>query len=284
MLLSIALADTLKQITFGVCMKKVLLFSLCFYLSVSFSFAEESLEENKQDILFQRATIHSLLEGVYDGDLTLKELRSHGNFGIGTYNALDGEMIFLNNVFYRIKSNGKAYQPSLEEQTPFASVTFFSPNSSFVLALPLKYAELKTHIDSMLPSTNLPYAIKITGSFDYVKTRSVPAQVKPYQPLLEIVKTQPVFEHKNIKGTLVGFRLPEDFKGLNVTGFHLHFIDNKYSYGGHLLECSIKKVKIEIDETPDVFLSLPTDTAFLSSNLDNFSSGAINKVEKNNNE
>ena len=46
--------------------------------------------------MFQRSTINALMQGVYDSNTTFEgELKSYGNFGLGTVWALDGEMIEL---------------------------------------------------------------------------------------------------------------------------------------------------------------------------------------------
>jgi hypothetical protein len=45
--------------------------------------------------VFQVSTINALLEGVYDGDTTVEDLLRHGDFGVGTFDALDGEMVVL---------------------------------------------------------------------------------------------------------------------------------------------------------------------------------------------
>ncbi|MCA1738575.1 MAG: acetolactate decarboxylase, partial [Actinobacteria bacterium] len=36
-----------------------------------------------------------MLDGNYDGELTFAELGARGDFGLGTFDALDGEMIGL---------------------------------------------------------------------------------------------------------------------------------------------------------------------------------------------
>lgn len=59
--------------------------------------------------LFQASTINALVEGINEGDTTVKELKKHGDFGIGTFDDLDGEMIELDGKFYQIKSDGHAY-------------------------------------------------------------------------------------------------------------------------------------------------------------------------------
>jgi len=50
--------------------------------------------------LFQTSTIDALLEGEYDGDISFAELEERGDFGLGTLEALDGEMIALDGGFY----------------------------------------------------------------------------------------------------------------------------------------------------------------------------------------
>ena len=77
--------------------------------------------------IFQNSTINALLEGVYDGSLTYGELRTHGDFGLGTFNALDGEMIAFDGNFYQVKSDGVAYPVADDQKTPFATVVFFRP-------------------------------------------------------------------------------------------------------------------------------------------------------------
>src|ERR671916_2337447 len=78
--------------------------------------------------LFQTSTIDALLEGEYDGDVSFAELEGRGDFGLGTLDALDGEMIALDGGFYQVRSDGRAYAVERRAKTPFAVVTFFEPN------------------------------------------------------------------------------------------------------------------------------------------------------------
>jgi acetolactate decarboxylase len=57
--------------------------------------------EDQPHVIFQTSTIDALLDGAYDGDVSFRELREHGAFGLGTLDALDGEMIALDGRFYR---------------------------------------------------------------------------------------------------------------------------------------------------------------------------------------
>jgi acetolactate decarboxylase len=140
--------------------------------------------------LFQVSTIDALMQGVYDGNTSLKELSENGDFGIGTFNTLDGELILENGTFYQVKSDGKVYRPSDEIKTPFASVVHFAPEDSIAINN-LDFLKLKQVIDSLMGSQNYFYAIRLEGNFETVHTRSVPAQVKPYRPLIEVTQKQP---------------------------------------------------------------------------------------------
>ena len=235
----------------------------------------------QQKILFQTSTIDALLKGVYDGDMTVGELKKHGDFGLGTVNCLDGEMIGLDGKFYHVRTNGKAYLLNDTTKTPFADVVFFKPDTIFVLNDSINsYRQLEQYLNHYLPSLNLFYAIKISGTFDSIETRSVPAQQQPYAPLTEVVKNQTTFGFHNVKGTLVGFRSPAYAKGINVTGYHFHFLTRDRKAGGHLLSCKVHKATVEIEYLSGFTVQLPHTHAFYDVNLGTDQTEAVKKVER----
>ena len=73
-----------------------------------------------------------------------------------------------------------AYPVKDSMKTPFAVVTFFAPDETVMLDTADNYTQLKTHLNDLLPSQNVFYAIKVEGKFKYIKTRSVPGQKRPY--------------------------------------------------------------------------------------------------------
>ena len=230
--------------------------------------------------MFQVSTINALLEGVYEGDTTFEALREYGDFGIGTFNHLDGEMQAVDGEFYQLKSDGRAYPVDDEMQTPFAVVTFFEVDKSVTLDEPLDYEELQHFLDGLVPTENIFHAIKIQGDFAFVKTRSVPRQEKPYRPLTEVVESQPTFEFHDVAGTLVGFRYPRYAAGVNVPGHHFHFITTDKKAGGHVLDCRPQHVTVEVDYTPDFYMELPSRGDFLKANLAGDRQEDIDQVEK----
>ncbi len=229
--------------------------------------------ENREDIIFQTSTLNALLDGVYDGNMSIGKLKAHGGFGVGTFNNLDGEMIGLNGVFYQITSDGVVHIVPDLLRTPFAVVKFFEKDLSHRIHKPLNCTELKKILSSLMPTENIFYAIKIEGTFNYIQTRSVPAQTKPYPPLTDVIKHQPTFEFNNVNGTMVGFWLPDYLSDINSTGFHFHFLTADKTAGGHLLECETDKIRIDIDYSREIQISLPYTIEFNNADLNNPGSG-----------
>ncbi len=217
-----------------------------------------STEYPGRETMTQISTLGAIVNGVYDGVMTYGVLKEYGDFGIGTFQALDGEMMAFDGEFYQVKADGIAYHVADDMETPFAMVTFFDTDYSGNLAQGLNYASLQEYIDSIIPSVNTFCAIKIEGTFTYMKTRSVPAQQKPYPPLVEVTKDQPIFEFEEVEGVMVGFRSPPFIVGLNMPGYHLHFLTQNKDAGGHVLEFTIGQADVFIDYTPDFMMILPS--------------------------
>ena len=218
--------------------------------------------ENRDDSIFQTSIFDALVEGVYEGDLTYGELKKHGDFGLGTFNHLDGEMVALDGVFYRIDSEGLVSVVEDSWKSPFAIVTFFDANEKLIPDAKLSCKELMAYIESALPTKNIFYAIKVSGKFDRMKTRSVHAQEKPFPPLSAVVKEQSEFELKDINGTIVAYWLPGYIEGLSQAGFHFHFISEDKQSGGHVLECKINDVTVEIDNIRGFAVEIPDTEKF----------------------
>jgi acetolactate decarboxylase len=213
----------------------------------------------QRETLSQVSTMEALMEGLYDGVITYGELERYGDFGIGTFDNLDGEMIGFDGIFYQVRTDGVAYEVSDNMTAPFADVTFFDADLRQDLPEHIDYEQLKEYIDSILPTVNIFYAIKVEGTFSYLKTRSVPAQEKPYPPLNEVIQQQTTFIFNDIEGTMVGFRCPEFVTDINVPGYHLHFLNGNRDAGGHVLEFVIEDAVVSVDYTSDFYMILPTE-------------------------
>lgn len=206
--------------------------------------------------IFQWSTITDLLRGVYDGQATFRDLKQHGDFGIGTVNGLDGEMVASDGQFYQIKSDGKVYPIQDSEKTPFATVLFFKPDRKLELKGVHDLGELQKFLDGQITNLDVMYAIRITGKFRHARVRSVPRQQKPYPDLNAALRDQTVFELRDIDGTLVGFRFPNSMAGVNVPGYHFHFISRDKKSGGHVLGCDMESGEAELACTSALNLKL----------------------------
>jgi acetolactate decarboxylase len=233
----------------------------------------------QRETLYQTSTLHALLEGVYDGETTLGMLRSQGDMGIGTFNALDGELAMVDGVVYQIRADGKVYRPGDDERTPFACVTSFAADRTWRLRTGETFEMLRGSVGK-LEAGNLPLAFVLEGTFSYVKTRAAPRQSKPYKKLAEALAHQPEFEFHSVHGVMVGFALPEYFAGINVAGYHLHFLTEDRRAGGHVLAFTAEDVRVAVDVTPNVHLALPSDDTFRRANLGGDRTKEIEAVER----
>ncbi len=215
--------------------------------------------EHEPHVVFQTSTIGALLDGAYDGDVTIGELLEHGDHGLGTLDALDGELVVVDGAAYSAAVDGTLRKLAPEARTPFAVVIAFAADVRVPLTGPLTLAELLAVADEHLPGgADLVHAIRVDGRFSAVHARSVPRQAPPYRPLTEVVAEQRVFDLRDVDATLVGFRFPGDAGALNVTGHHLHVADAARARGGHVFDCVLLAGELLIDHSSDVHAELPS--------------------------
>lgn len=242
--------------------------------------SQSAYRVQERDILYQVSTFNALLDGLYDGQFTFGELRKYGDTGIGTVAGLDGELVAVDGQFYQVKADGVAYPVDDNMQTPFAGVSYFDADKTVTLSGPIDFAQLQAKLNEMITNKNIFHVIKINGDFKYVKTRSVPGQQKPYPPLVEVTKNQPEFEFENVTGTLVGFWCPSYVQGINVAGYHVHFLTSDKKAGGHLLDFTLQNGELQLDETANFHLALPLSDDFNKIDLSQDRSQEAEKVEK----
>jgi acetolactate decarboxylase len=210
----------------------------------------------------------ALLDGVYDGDQTIGQLLRHGDFGLGTFNALDGELLVLDGVAYRLRATGEVTVAAPEDRTPFAVITAFVAHAHRDVSGPATRAEVVELLADVVPSQNYLYAVRIRGRFGLVRTRTVARQSRPYRPLAEVTAGEPVLERRGVVGTVAGFRTPLYERGIGVPGGHVHFLDDARRHGGHVLDFTLDHGTIEVCISTDLHLALPLTPAFAGGHLD----------------
>lgn len=238
-------------------------------------------QEQQPHVLFQASTIAALLDGAYDGDLTIGELAERGDLGLGTLNGLDGEMIVVDGEFLRADADGLIHEVGTRERTPFAVVIRFSPEIDERVDGWGSHEELLERIEALAPAGAPSFAVRLDGRFELVRARSVPRQEPPYRPLTDVVAEQSEFDLAQVSGSMVGFRFPAYLEGIEVGGYHLHFVDEARSRGGHVLDSrAAGPLRVRIDPSEDLHIELPSGVELGDPEVAGATHAAVDLVER----
>ena len=83
--------------------------------------------------LYQAALLQSLVLGHYEGFIPVKDLMGHGDFGIGTFDSLEGDLVMVDGQVYQVNGRGEVKKPEGNVKVPFADVFFFEPDRELPL-------------------------------------------------------------------------------------------------------------------------------------------------------
>lgn len=232
------------------------------------------------DRITQISVINSLMIGRYEGGVPISELLKSGNFGVGTFDHLDGELIVLDGEVYQVRGeDGKVVEVGADRSTPFAVITPFEGDGQFPCPTVETLAALDARLDEELPQKNNFAAIRIDAEFASITMRSVVRQEPPYRPLAEVAKSQSVWSHENISGTLIGIRCPAWVGGLNVPGYHWHFLSRDRKMGGHVLDCRIREGRVRYDVCSEWLVKLDESAGFNEADLNQDLKRELHQVE-----
>ena len=232
--------------------------------------------------IYQVALLQSLAQGYFDGSVSVGELKTHGDTGIGTFDGLNGEMIVLDGVVYQAIGDGTILTPADDETVPFSNVTFFEEDVSLPLSGIADMAALQAALNEVVAErgANLFYMVKIPGAFSSIKVRSEDKQEKPYRNLdVALAADQNEFDFEDVRGTMVGLYCPDYMGDLNSVGWHFHFITEDLRQGGHVLQVSVNEATAMLDATAGFDLFLPEDEAFQGMELSRDMDEAIHRAE-----
>jgi acetolactate decarboxylase len=228
----------------------------------------------------QISILNALMLGHYDGVMPMGEVLKYGDFGLGTCDHLDGELIVLDGKAFQAKANGTVVEVPAKETTPFAVVTFFDKHGEIPCAGIGNLHELESRLDTASEDENSFVAARVEAAFESITFRSVGRQEPPYLPLVEVAKKQSVWSHKNVKGTLVGIRSPKWVGGLSVAGYHWHFLSDDHKLGGHVLECKIETGTAMYDRCSSWLVKLGESTSWTGTDVGKDLTKEIEQVER----
>jgi acetolactate decarboxylase len=229
--------------------------------------------------LFQVSTSTALVKGVYNGVVTIGQLKQHGDFGLGTFDGLDGEMLALEGHFYRLRGSSEVTEPGDDARVPFAVVTAFRAERESTIDRVESFEPLANHLDGMRRTANLFCAVRIDGRFARVKARAV-CKAATGESLVAATSHQAEFAFANVIGTIVGFWTPSYARSINIAGWHLHFVTADRTGGGHLLDCQGAGLRAQVQDLADVRIAMPETAAFLQADLSQDPSRDLDVAER----
>ena len=267
-------------------MNKKIVFALVIMglLAISAANAQNSLilNNNNDDSMYQVSLLQAFMHGEYDGVVKVGDLKKHGDIGLGTFEGVNGEMIVLDGVVYQAAADGSINVMKDDEKIPFATVTKFDEDGNITNITASNFDDLTGQLNKTIEEygTNNMYVIKIKGDFSNITVRSVEKQEKPYKEFTNVAAVdQKVFNHTDQTGTLVAVYFPEYMNELNMHGWHLHFLSDDKTKGGHVLGFNGLKGSAQIDEIHEFNMILPTDDTFKTMNFTEDMCNKISSVE-----
>lgn len=228
--------------------------------------------------LFQVSTSTALVEGIYRGAVTVAQLREHGDFGLGTFDGLDGELVACDGGVWQVRADGSVRAAPPAASSPFALITRFAGERTLTVPACADLAALLAALEPLRSSDNVFYAVRVDGAFAHLHTRAM-CRTAEGAPLLEAAAHQPEFHLRDVRATLVGFWSPSYASALEVPGWHLHCVTAARDAGGHVLDCAGTDLRVQIEEVRDLRLALPASEAFLKADLTHDPAAALARAE-----
>lgn len=207
--------------------------------------------------------------GNFDKTVSVKDFLHHADTGIGTYTGLDGEAIFEDGVAYKATADGKVSVMQPEDGVAFGTVAKFDES---VPEVELKnISDIETLKQALEPyvkeDQNIFYMIKAKGVFKTMHVRSCFACEKPYPTLSEVAQDQREFHFENTRGDVIAVWCPKYVNGINLPGWHFHYLSGDKTQGGYILGLSSDDLRVKIDKIERFDLTLPQNPEFAKRDL-----------------
>ena len=243
---------------------------------------EELNNSKKFHTLYQIALFQSVALGEYYGAITVGEFCRHGDFGMGIFEGVNGELILLDGVVYQALSDGSVAVPDDNSLIPYGNAAFFTPDIVLPPSSASNIAELEDSLTAEIKKhgINQFYFAKISGIFPHVAVRSELKQEEPYRMLNIALRTdQRKYEYENLSGTIIGLYCPSYMQSMNAPGWHFHFISQDHSKGGHMTAAELDHCSIEICKMSRLVVDIPDSDTFNSRDLGKDLMAAIREAE-----
>lgn len=218
------------------------------------------------DMVYQVSTSSAIVEGLYEGCVTVADLRMHGDVGLGTFEGLDGELVMLDGQCYQARGDGSVTVAPDSAMIPYATVVHFGVDEVAVLPHVESLQDFTAQMDVLRTSQNRIICFVATGRFSHLRVRTA-CRTQEGVGLVEATASQVLFDFTDITGTLVGFWCPEFITTISIAGYHLHFVSDDRLHGGHVLDLACDELRVAIDDLNEVHVAMPNSAQFLAADL-----------------
>ena len=222
--------------------------------------------DRMQNRMYQVSTLQALALGYSRAVISVDELLREGDTGLGTFEDVNGEMIVMDGHCYRADQNGCVTAVAPRTGVPFAAVARLSGEQRFPMRDMPDIDSVRTELTRKIEERfglNSMHVVRIDGEFAKVDARSEAPYRSHHISLKEILgQTQKAFIFENIRGSLVGVYFPDYMDGINMPGWHLHFLSDDRSKGGHVFDVSLREGAAKVDKISSIVIDLPREAAF----------------------
>lgn len=219
--------------------------------------------------LLQASTLNALMLGNFDRTISVESFLRDADTGIGTYTGLDGEAIFESGVAYRATAEGNVTVMMPQDGVAFGTVAKF--DTSVPVHQVKDIASLDDLKEKLAPyvaeNENIFYLLKASGTFSQMHVRSCYSCQKPYPTLSEAASHQKEFHYQNVSGDVIAVYCPAYVNGINLPGWHFHFLSEDKSKGGHILGLQTQALSLQLNSILDWELLLPDNPEFATRDL-----------------
>ena len=233
--------------------------------------------------MYQVSTLQALALGYSRKVIRVEELLREGDTGLGTFEDVNGEMIVMEGQCYRADQDGAVTAVPPETGVPFAAVARLTGEQRFPLRDMPDIEAVRTELTRKIEERfglNSMHVVRIDGQFAAVDARSEAPYRSHHITLKEVLsRTQKAFLYENIRGSLVGVYFPDYMDGINMPGWHLHFLSEDRTKGGHVFDVSLRECAARVDKLTGIVIDLPKEAAFDTYSLKQDLQAEIKSVE-----
>ena len=216
--------------------------------------------------MYQVSTLQALALGYSRAVISAGELLQRGDTGLGTFEDVDGERIVMEGCCYRADQDGRVCVVAPETGVPFAAVSMLVGEQRLSLSAVPDIEAVRSILTEGIEERfglNSMHVVRVDGAFDRVDARSESPYRSHHVTLKQILgKTQKAFLFENIRGSLVGVYFPDYMDGINMPGWHLHFLSEDRQWGGHVFDVSVRSATALVDKISSVEIDLPREAVF----------------------